>query len=228
MSEERGGDKPPLPLIYEVRLPPPPVTREDLSKVMEDVHRWFPDAPDIFNSNGVTKEELQLTMKFIALILHQDIKCFYQGKYSIIFCCANNKTIPKKATIGKKEPSLDEPESIVEDSSRETTENPPGLPFPLRMRTKDDDCGFYLYFHQGKNTGAWKFSKQEKCSLGGGCGYCSSPTICMHQGFLAELIGTYLFPPGISYKKENKDNVRDSLKARYGLQPSARTLERAL
>ena len=78
---------------------------EDLYK---KVIQKFPDVDNIFTQDGVTKQTILMTIKFIALATHHEIKVEYPGGHSVLFYCGyldiSKKGQQTNETISLKKP----------------------------------------------------------------------------------------------------------------------------
>ena len=79
------------PMVLDSESEGKHVDDEILRKVhalYERAHSAFKDAVDIFSGEGVTRDELFLTMSYISLVTHHDIKEKYVAGHIIVFYCA--------------------------------------------------------------------------------------------------------------------------------------------
>ena len=162
---------------------------ETFHKLFEIVHGFFPDAEDIFSEKGVTRESLFLTMKYISLVTHHDIKEHHVNSCSTIFHCALSP-VPEGTTrelIRKKKCSSDC------SSQQEASENAVVETSAQHERNAErGGCSFCLFFGKRK-TQLWILKKDPRNNIGKECVMSFSPSLCMHQSFTADLITKHLF-----------------------------------
>ena len=188
--------------------------------LIDQVQEKFSDACDIFSKDGVTKDELLLTMRYISLLRHHDIVQSYSNKNSIFFYC---EEVIKNRKVKDEYCYFEKPIEIKgEQLTSKNTE---------QHEQEDSDeagCGFFLSFICDKKTGMWVLRKDGRNSVGKECNKSYSPRLCMHQEFIATLIKRHLFDIHFSLSSVPVDNVLESLTEKFEFTPSKRTLERAL
>ncbi len=203
---------------------------ETFHKLFEIVHGFFPDAEDVFSERGVTRESLFLTMKYISLVTHHDIKEHHVNSSSTIFHCALSP-VPEGTTrelIRKRKCSPDCSSQPEDPETAETGGNVVTETSAQHERNAErHGCSFCFFF--GKRiTELWVLKKDPRNSIGKECVMSSSPSLCMHESFITTLIRRHLFRFFISGGgKKEVEGVSEALDKVFSFSPSKSTLKNA-
>ena len=187
--------------------------------LFEDIHREYEETDNIFSPDGVDLDKLELSMRYIALGLHHDIKMVSCGSHTRLFYCAfadSPKLLPEKQ---RREKTLtDERRDDKKGKQTEKTDQ-------KEVKRPPKGCGFFFHFCMKK--GLWVLKNDSRNSIGLGCEWSDTPSICMHSSFIARLIRHYLSTHPPCEKKLKLNVIREYLFQEFSLLPNGRTLDRA-
>jgi len=195
-------------------------------ELYEIVASKFSDADFIFSKEGVEKDRLLLTMQYIALATHHEIKATYPGSHSIIFHCGVSITKPRKGGRKSKRDLVFQ----VEDMQNGTElSDKPAEPTVMETqalsgaRIEKKPCRFFLLFAP-KGKGLWALKKDSRNCIPRNCYETGSPNICMNSSFISKLISRHAVMFCSGGRKFEVSDLANYLEIEYWFIPKRTTL----
>ena len=203
------------------------LTKNNFRSLFEQVNVRFPEVVDIFSDDGVVRSDLVKTMRYISLMTHHNIRSYAPNSHTIFFLCAHDYALKTVTSTHIEEAPYTEgaqEETEALEGNRNSTE---GQEAP-RDLDGSNCCHFYLHFCKDKEN-LWRLKEDEKNNIEMSCGLCFQPTLCMHAGFIADLIRNHIPCASLDYDyKSHLKLVSDILEREFSFKPNYFTLRIAL
>ena len=189
------------------------------------VMTMFPDADDVFSKDGISKQSLLLSMQYIALATHHEIKATYPGGHSIIFHCGVSITSRRKGRGNRvKQPTgTGQRQQESEASDKQQGTRSTEIQASGKTHFQKKPCKFYLCFVP-KGKGLWVLKDDRRNCVTSGCFDTNCPNICCNREFISTLISRHL-PTFCSDRRNHTiDQLLQSLHNQFWFVPNRQTL----
>ena len=139
---------------------------ESFKEMISSVHSLFSETKDIFSEDGVSMDDLDLSMGFISLAYHHDIKKYQWNGHSVIYFCGRLDhppaiTPPRKANTHFWD-DIDVLETGVLEHSRRIVRREEAA--QGQLSTAQGGCHFFFHFRKRTKMGrhCWVLKEDER------------------------------------------------------------------